>query len=173
MTSPIDVTLREEDRQSSSTPSSMICCSLPALISVFDFDDDFAGFGVDDVVEGIRALEIGRGNLDLVRSSARRSSAIADLGDLFALANDLFLLVLDVLFGTHADEVRVALGWTVTIKLALFDDHFIGGVEELENLRIRVLGILDDLFEDAVRDGLHVDLRIQPQAECTQEDRSR
>ena len=44
-------------------------------------------------------------------------------------------------------------------------------VKERENVGIRVLGILDDFFENAVRDGLHVDLRIQPQAESTQEDR--
>ena len=34
-----------------------------------------------------------------------------------------------------------------------------------------IFGVFDDFFENAVRDRLHIDLRIQPQAESTQEDR--
>ena len=96
------------------------------------------------------------------------------LGDLFALADNVFLLVLDVLFGTHADEVRVALGLDLHEELALFDDRPRRSHRRArECSAFEILGVLDDLFEDAVRDGLHVDLRIEPQAERTQEDRSR
>ncbi len=38
-------------------------------------------------------------------------------------------------------------------------------------MRFEILGVLDDLFENVVRHRFHVDLRVEPQAECTQEDR--
>ncbi len=62
-------------------------------------------------------------------------------------------------------------GFNIDMKLAFFDHDLVGHIEKLEDARIRILGVLYHLFENVVRDRFHVDLRIQPQAEGTKEDR--
>ncbi len=65
----------------------------------------------------------------------------------------------------------LTLAFDLDVELALFDNGIVDDVEELQYLGIAVFGVLDYLFEYRVGDGLHVDLRIEPQAECPEKDR--
>ncbi len=86
----------------------MICCKLASDDLGVRLDDHLAGLGIDDIVECVSAFEISRSDLDLVLAHAAKIGE-RRLCDLFALADNIFFLVLDVLFGTHPDEVRFAL----------------------------------------------------------------
>ena len=110
MTSPITSFFGKKTAKLS-TPSSMICCSFAGSDLGVRLDDDLAGLGVDDIVERERAFEIVAAKPRPCRFSSWRSSAIADLVTFLPILRDLFFLVLDVLFGTHSDEVRVAFGF--------------------------------------------------------------
>src|SRR5690606_803405 len=91
-------------------------------------------------------------------------------GDLFARACDLFLLVLDVLFGTHTGEVGRPFGSDRHKEFALIDLCTIDRVEELKDISVRKLRVLAALFKDVVRHGLHIYLRREPKAQRTQKD---
>ena len=129
-------------------------------------DDHLACLIINDVRKRVSTFEIIDRNLDLLLFQTAKV-AKCELCDLFAAPRNIFLLVLDVLFGLHADEVCVALGLYLDEKVVLRNDRCIDRVEQFQDLGIRILGILNNLFEDVVRNRFHIDLRREPQAEGT------
>ena len=162
-----NVAFREEDRELGDAALNDLLELVGRDLGI-RFDDDLARFGVDDVLKCEHAFEIGRHHADLVLLEMTQVGK-ARFRDLLAGADDIFLLVLDVLIGTHPDKIRLAGFLDLEIDLTLLDQNGVGRVEELQDARVAVLSVLYDLFENVVRDRLHIDLRIEPQAESTQE----
>ena len=85
-------------------------------------DDHFTGLGVDDVVESKSSLRNRRRQPRPYPCPCGEDRLIADFVTFLAFTRNVFFLVLDVLFGTHSDEMRFALVFDLDEKLALFDD---------------------------------------------------